>query len=150
MSDIFYLFSFVGDSNESTEISFILSNLSFNPKKNIDKTTSNESDHNFSNKEILNILKLKKQPNTFSFPYKPRISSLVNESNKIISFTQGTKKISMAGRVLKGTNDTKSDSSRIQENDLVFSFIPERLSNPVMRNCNLNDSNQFTSDIMIN
>lgn len=131
-----HIYNFLGDSDDSTEISLILTNLNtslnntkFSNQKNL------ESELNTSKSEILKILKFKRQPNTITISSRGNV-----HAETPFSLTHSTKKISMAGRILKDNNSNKT------KNDSVNSFIPERLSNPILRNFNLNHPNQSTVD----
>ena len=123
------IFEFLGDSEESTEISSILHNL--NTSSNSCRKPERENlnlDMDDSKSEILQILKFKgRGANTSSIPLRPiRSNALKNfgsfGGNNNYKFPAGgdkdnkVKKISLAGKVLK-----------VKE----FSSIPERVANPI-------------------
>ena len=130
------IFDFLGDSEESTEISSIVSNL--NTISNSCRKPERENlnlDMDDSKSEILQILKFKRGANTSSIPFRPVRS---NESQKNFGSFGGNinykfptngenkvKKISLAGKVLK-LNETPEISN--------FDKIPERLANPIKLN----------------
>ena len=123
------IFEFLGDSEESTEISSIVYNL--NTISNSCRKPERENlnlDMDDSKSEILQILKFKgRGANTSSIPLRPiRSNALKNfgsfGGNNNYKFPAGgdkdnkVKKISLAGKVLK-----------VKE----FSSIPERVANPI-------------------
>ena len=130
------IFDFLGDSEESTEISSIVTNL--NTISNSCRKPERENlnlDLDDSKSEILQILKFKGGANTSSIPFRPVRS---NECHKNFGSFGGNinykfptygenkvKKISLAGKVLK-----------LKETPVISNFdkFPERLANPIKLN----------------
>jgi len=133
---------FLGDSDDSTEISSIVFNL--NTISNSCRKPERENlnlDIDDSKSEILQILKFKERANTSTNPLRP---IRINDSQKNICKFEGNinykflsngngenkvKKISLAGKILK-IKDTEKPEIRISN----FDKIPERLKNPIKLN----------------
>ncbi len=140
------------DSEDSTEISFILSNLNstnnFSNLNNIysyDKANQKaESEYDSENTEILNILNRPKTTNDSNAisEFIPKILTKVNQNHTKNSLEPikpiPIKKISLAGKVLKGIGTAdKSESLRHEQkrrNENLLDFRPERSSNPMTKN----------------
>ncbi len=147
-----YEMEFLGDSEDSTEISFILSNLNstnnFSNLNNIysyDKANQKaESEYDSENTEILNILNRPKTTNDSNAisEFIPKILTKVNQNHTKNSLEPikpiPIKKISLAGKVLKGIGTAdKSESLRHEQkrrNENLLDFRPERSSNPMTKN----------------
>jgi hypothetical protein len=127
---------FLGDSEESTEISSIVSKL--NTISNSCRKPERENlnlDMDDSKSEILQILKFKGRANTSSIPLRPVRSNACHKNfgsfggNDNFKFPANgenkVKKISLAGKILK-VKETPEISN--------FDKIPERLSNPIKLN----------------
>ena len=129
------IFDFLGDSEESTEISSIVYNL--NTISNSCRKPERENlnlDMDDSKSEILQILKFKGRTNTSSIPLRPirttgshnfgsfggnyNYKFPANGENKV-------KKISLAGKVLKDKEAARKESEG------KFNNIPERVTNPI-------------------
>lgn len=115
---------FLGDADESTEISSLINNLNIS-SSNSENNTKIQENFDSSKNEILEILKNKRKPNTFSIS-SSRNKILCGREN-FESFIIKPKKISMQGRVLKDLD--QSSGASIQNSD-----IPERSSNPIFKN----------------
>ena len=115
---------FLGDSEESTEISSIISNLNSSNSCNSEKQKA-DSEEDSSNNEILNILK-RNNENTKIIPCRLFIQKNIPNLSKAI------KKISLVGRVLKSEDNTRCES---KSPNIHLNFNrPERSSNPILKN----------------
>lgn len=138
------IFEFLGDSEESTEISSIVFNL--NTISNSCRKPERENlnlDMDDSKSEILQILKFKGRTNTSSMPFRQVRNNVSNKNfgpfggisnfNLLSNGENKVKKISLAGRVLK-SKDTNEEIKN--EREINFNKIPERLKNPIKINNN--------------
>jgi len=154
---------FVGDSEDSTEISILISNLSSSnnfSNANLMSCENNqkagEFDNDSENTEILNILKRQSQTTNnvsqrgFSHGSSSTNANQANSTKNSLNSIRPipVKKISMAGRVLKSMDSTESSetiSPEIKRRDeILLQNRPERSSNPMFKNNNFNGSdNKF-------
>ena len=129
------IFEFLGDSEESTEISSIVYNL--NTISNSCRKPERENlnlDMDDSKSEILQILKFKGTgANTSSIPLRPIRSNACHKNfgsfggNNNFKFPAGeskVKKISLAGRVLKVKEVPTLEEGKLNNK-------PERVTNPI-------------------
>jgi len=155
---------FIGDSEDSTEISDIVSNLCFSsssssnyPKINSSENDQKqESDADSENIEILRILKRSPQTTKYfaSKGHSRNAYSPLSADNAKTGFSAparpiAIKKISLAGRVLKGfeTDGNSCETSpqnirNFNENLVLRQALdrPERSSNPIFKNPNNNNN----------
>lgn len=136
---------FLGDSEESTEISSIvykLNTISNSCRKPERQNLNLNMDDSDSKSEILQILKFKGQTNTSSIPLRPVRNNVCQKNfgpfggNLNYKFPNNepekVKKISLAGKVLK----VKPISEKTKENEKFLDKKPERLTNPIKLNNN--------------
>lgn len=133
---------FIGDSEESTEISIILSNLNSSQSSNSGSESQRaESLNESGNKEILTILKRNSSVQKVipCRAFSHGVNSLNNKNN-----LNSIKKISLAGRVLKSADNTTSENLSpvsVRRNEILITKRPERLSNPILKDAHFNNYN---------
>ena len=150
---------FLGNLEETTEISFILTNLASSycnstNRNAIEQTKKSESEADLENIEIFQILKRSPQAVKSISPkeyFKNAISPVSENNIKSGLFPIkpiAVKKISLAGRVLKSTDSTADSGA--SSPDFIRNFEetkPERSSNPIYKNSNFNYINSNLNDI---
>ena len=138
---------FIGDSEESTELSLIVSNLNSTTLSNLNSDNTNQ-ENDSENIELLNIMNRNQNITKNIFPCRKTFER--SENSVPAAFSGSVKKISMTGRVLKSPiaviadDDSKNDTSlkkpKVVKRYNAMKIIPERSSNPINSNSNLNDA----------
>lgn len=155
---------FIGDSEDSTEISLIVSNLCLSSSSSTSSNNNNnnssnthsceinhkpESEADSENLEILHILNLKRSRQILfnkNFACEgnskkvnsPLIANNNTKKGLLPVRPIAVKKISLAGRVLKGFDSAVGSSGEVSSSP--DAVRPERSSNPIFKNANVIDS----------
>ena len=144
---------FIGDSEDSTEISLIVSNLSLSNTNSDNTNQENDSE----NTEIFNIMNRNQNIPKNILPCRKTFERAENSGPE---FLVPVKKISMTGRVLKSPiiangdeikSDTPIKKPKVIKINHCMKMVPERTSKPMNSNIDFNDTNKiiFTRKLQI-